>query len=107
MKQAQERIKEAREAMKQKRDEAKYRRSGSGMYQTGVSLTTEQLACVRTAVAKREAGVLAAFTALSITTNSGYTTRAAALATAWTLSVKTERKTAIDTAWKNWKNTMR
>lgn len=96
-----------REENKQKREEIKNHRSGSGVTQTGTTLTTEQLTCVRTAVAKRETGILSAFTTLSATTNSGYITRAAALNTAWTLSGRTERKMAIDTAWRTWKDVMK
>lgn len=93
MKQIQERIKDQREAVKNRR--------GSGATQTGI--TAEQLTCVRTAIAKREAAILTSNSTLFTATNSGLVARAAALNTVWTLTGQTDRKMARQTAWNNWK----
>jgi hypothetical protein len=82
---------------------------GSGMSyypksKSGAVLTTEQLNCIRTATIKRETALVSSFSAFSSGVVVAYNTRANALSTAWQLTDKTARKTAIDTAWKNWKS---
>lgn len=74
-------------------------RIGSGVTQTGNTITAEQLACVRTALAKREAAILTANNSLFAATNSGLTVRTAALYKAWMLTGSIERKIAIKSAW--------
>lgn len=104
MKATQEALKQKREEMKKQLEEMKKgKRTGTGRTQTGTVLTTEQVACARAAIAKRESGILSAFTTFSTSTNSAFVARAAALDTAWTTSGSTDRKTAINTAWMNWK----
>lgn len=107
MKKVQEQLKQKREELKQKREDEKHGRSGSGRTQTGTVLTTEQLACARTAVAKREASVISATTTLSTAINAAFTTRAASFNTAWTISGSTDRRAAINTAWTTWKNAVK
>ena len=72
---------------------------------TGTVLTGAHLDCVRTALTTREAGVRSAYSTLSTTLLAGLDTRAAALNTAWTLTDRTARKSAIDTAWSGWNST--
>lgn len=102
MEKAREALKQRQESAKQKRDEMKNRRTGSGMTQSGKTLTTEQLTCVRTALGKREAAVLASFTTTSSAISSSFSTRTTALDAAWSIADRLTRKQAIDTAWKNW-----
>lgn len=104
IKYAQERLKQTREALKQKRDNMRNGRTHSGVTQLGV--TADQLLCVRTAIAKREATILTAFNTFSASTSSGYTIRTMALNTAWTLTGTTDRKIAINAAWANWSSSM-
>lgn len=107
MKAAQEALKQKREEMRRNAEMRRTNRSGSGRTLSGNILTTEQLACARAAVAKRETGILSAHTTLSTSITNAYTTRAAALDTAWSLSGATERRIARDTAWKNWRDAMK
>jgi len=56
------------------------------------------LACVASAVAAREAAIQSAFGTFSTTMTSAFTKRASDLATAWTITDKTTRNTAIKIA---------
>ncbi len=75
-------------------------KSGTGMTNSGMS--AEQLVCVRTAVAKRESALLSAWNTASSSQSTAYTTRALALDTAYQITDKTARRTAIENAWKAW-----
>lgn len=69
--------------------------SGSGM--------TENLACVRSAVATREASIRTAYVNLNTAILAAFDVRTKSLDTAWTLTDRTARKAARDAAWKVWK----
>lgn len=71
---------------------------------SGAMISSGQLACVRTALVKRESAILAASTVHAAATNSGLTTRASSLYKAWTLANNKERKAAINSAWDSWEN---
>ncbi len=69
---------------------------------SGSTLSGEQLACVRTAVATRETSVRSAYNTLYTAYLAGMDARAKALDTAWTMTDKTARKTARESAWSAW-----
>jgi hypothetical protein len=73
---------------------------------TPVSLTPEQVACVRTAVAKREAAINSTWMTFASTMSSAYTTRASALDLAWTMTDTTTRRAAVKSAWSSWRSTV-
>ena len=62
------------------------------------------IACVAGAVATREAAIQSAFSAFSTSMTSAFTKRASDLATAWTLTDKTARDTAIKSAHATFKD---
>jgi len=57
------------------------------------------LACVQTAVQKRDGAIISAFGAFSTSVTSALTARMNALNTAWGISDKTARRAAIKKAW--------
>lgn len=73
--------------------------------ETRTPLTVEQLACVATAVDKREVAIQTALDTSYNTTKTALSTRRTALAAAWKLSDRTERREAIKTAWHAFKGT--
>lgn len=93
--------------MKRLMEQKNMMKKGSGMTQSGNVVTAEQLACVRTALVKRESAILAANTATASATNSGLTARTADLYKAWMITDGAERRTAVKTAWDNWKKLMK
>lgn len=62
------------------------------------------IACVAPAVATREASIQSAFSTFSASMTSAFTKRASDLATAWTLTDKTARDTAIKSAHATFKD---
>ncbi|MDO8601298.1 MAG: hypothetical protein Q7R46_01300 [bacterium] len=62
------------------------------------------IACVQTAVDKRETAIASAWNSLNSSINSALSARKDALKTAWTIPDANQRKTAIKTAWKNFKS---
>ncbi len=75
--------------------------TGSGTTGSGM---LESLACVRSAVATREAGARAAYVSFNTAILAALDARTKALDTAWTLTEKNARKTARDAAWQTWKD---
>ncbi len=63
-----------------------------------VANQTTMMACVASAVAVRESAIQSAFSAFSTSMSSAFTKRASDLATAWTLTDRTARNTAIKSA---------
>lgn len=61
--------------------------------------TPTNLACMQTAVEKRDNAVIAAFDAFSASMKSAFTARRDALKTAWGKENRSERRTALRTAW--------
>ncbi len=76
-----------------------------GKSQSGTTvLTSEQLTCLRTAVAKRESALMGEVTMMNSTISSAFMTRATALDSAYQVSDKEARKTSVDTAWSIFKS---
>ena len=76
-----------------------------GKSQSGTTvLTSEQLTCLRTAVAKRESALMGGVTMMNSTISSAFMTRASALDSAYQVSDKEARKTAVDTAWSTFRS---
>ena len=65
--------------------------------------TKEQIACVGSAVSKRDTALKTAFDSFSSTTSAAYSARLNALSTAWTNEDTKSRRTALSTAWKAWR----
>jgi hypothetical protein len=63
------------------------------------AVKTVDLACVKTAVEKRDNAVIAALDAFHTGVKQALTTRRDALRAAWDVSDKNQRKTAIRAAW--------
>ena len=66
-----------------------------------VTTKTVDITCVKTAVEKREDAIKATYDKLSASIDLALTTRKSDLSNAWTLTDKTQRNTAIKTAWAN------
>lgn len=63
------------------------------------------IACVQTAVDKRETAIMAAFATFTTTVNSALTTRKNALHAAWAMTDSKARREAIKAAWSAFHNT--
>ncbi len=61
------------------------------------------LMCVKTAVEKRETTIIEAFDVFSISIKSALGMRKTDLSAGWSIADRTQRKSAIDTAWKKFK----
>ncbi|MEK7588959.1 MAG: hypothetical protein AAB438_04055 [Patescibacteria group bacterium] len=72
---------------------------------TPVATTTSvnNMQCIQTAVATREAAVIAAWTTFSSATSTALSARATALNTAWGMTDAKARRTARNTAWSTYK----
>jgi hypothetical protein len=68
---------------------------------------TTMIACVAPAVATREAAIQSVFSTFSTSMSSAFTKRASDLATAWTLTDRTARDTAIKSAHSVFKESSR
>jgi hypothetical protein len=78
-----------------------------GVFAPGVSaaaLSASELACVRTAVEKRENGIIAAHTAFGSAVGSALQTRKSALVSAWGIEDRKARNTARYEAWRAFKD---
>lgn len=61
--------------------------------------STLDVACIQTAVAKREASLAQGFSAFSATISEAYSDRAAALGTVWSITDAGGRRLGLKTAW--------
>jgi len=61
--------------------------------------TPADLACVQTAVGKREGSIIAAFDVFSASGRTALTTRQSSLNAAWGIQVRKDRRAAIKAAW--------
>jgi len=69
--------------------------------------TAVNLACMQTAVGKRDTAIISAFDAFYTTTKQALETRKAAMVSAWGITDKAQRKTALTTAWKTYRDTQK
>jgi hypothetical protein len=65
------------------------------------------LACMQTAVDKREGAIIVAFDMYHSSISAALTARQAALKTAWGMTDRKARRAAINTAWKNYRAAQR
>ena len=68
---------------------------------------TVNLACMQTAVGKRDTAIISAFDVFYAATKQALETRKTALTSAWGITDKTQRKTALTAAWKVYKDTQK
>jgi hypothetical protein len=80
------------------------RRSDSSAY---VPLDATQLACVKTAITKREDALIAGHDIYALAVKNAYTARKTALLLAWDKTDRTERRTAVRSADKAFKDSVR
>ena len=76
--------------------------SGSASATVGAKKTVD-IACVQKAVDKREDALIAGWTSFNTSMSAAYSARKTALHDAWGMSDATARKTAVKTAWENFK----
>lgn len=69
----------------------------------GKASKTEDLACVRTAVEKREVAMQTGFDKFTNSMKSALETRKSELSAAWTITDKNQRQVAIKAAWDKFK----
>lgn len=69
--------------------------------------SAEVLACVKTAVEKREAAIQTAFDNFSVTIKSTLQTRKSELSAAWDIADRNERMKAVRNAWAKFKEAKR
>lgn len=65
---------------------------------SSITLDATQMACIKTAVGKREDSLIAGHDAYALSVKNAYTTRKTALMAAWDLTDKTARRTAVKAA---------
>ncbi len=68
---------------------------------TSTQVNNVDLACVQGAVSKRDAAVSSAFDAYYTVEKAALTARTSALSSAWAITDRKARRTAIAAAWKN------
>lgn len=69
-----------------------------------VAKASVNVSCMQTAVGAREDALIDAFDAFNEDVSSALTARKTALNTAWGITDKAERQTAIKKAWTDWKS---
>lgn len=65
---------------------------------SSIVLDATQMACIKTAIGKREDALVAGSDAYALSVKNAYTTRKTALMSAWDLTDKTARRTAVKAA---------
>jgi len=69
--------------------------------------STVNLACVASAVNKRETAIAALWSSYSASTTQALATRKSDLSAAWTITVKKDREKAIKTAWNKFQQSVK
>lgn len=69
-----------------------------------IQASSAALACMQTAVTKRDNAIISAFDAFSASAKTALTARRDALNAAWGIANRKERKAAIKKAWDDFKN---
>ncbi len=67
--------------------------------------TTVNLACMQTAVGKRDTAIISAFDTFYSAAKQALEVRKSAIVSAWGIADKAQRKTALSAAWKTYKDT--